>query len=68
MGFQDVAFPPSRASFSTTFSNNCGSGESLRAITCLRTVVGVRQGHAPCGILLVQLSLLLCLLLISWTS
>ena len=44
MGFQDVAFIPSRASFSTTF---------------LRTVVGRKQGHAPCDVLLPQQSLFL---------
>ena len=32
MGFQDVAFLP----------------EDLWTTTCLRTVVGGRQGHAPC--------------------
>ena len=40
MGFQDVAFLPSPASFSTTFLINCGRGESLRTATCIVTVVG----------------------------
>ena len=48
MGFQDVAFLSSRAGFSTTFLNNCGRGESFVTTTCTKTVVGVKQGHAPC--------------------
>ena len=62
MGYQDVAFLPSRASFSTTFLKNCGRGESLGTTTFLKTVVGGRQGHAPCEVLLLQQSLFLCLL------
>ena len=42
MSFQDVAFLPSRARFSTI---------------CLKTVVGGKQGNAPCKILLLQQSL-----------
>ena len=57
MGFQDVAFMPSQASFSTTFLKKCGRGESLGTTTCLKTVVGGKQGHAPCKILLLQQSL-----------
>ena len=60
MGFQDVAFLPSRASFSTTFLKSYGRGESLVTTTCLKTVVGGKQGHAPCKILLLQQSLFLC--------
>ena len=52
MGFQDVAFLPSIASFSTTFLKNCGRGESLRATTCPTTVVVGKQWYGPCKILL----------------
>ena len=41
IGFQDVVFLPSRASFST-FLKNCGRCESLRTTTRLKSVVGVR--------------------------
>ena len=44
MGFQDVAFQPSRASFSTTYVNNCCGGKGLRSATCLNTVVEVIKG------------------------
>ena len=50
MGSQDVALLPSRASFSTTFLTNCGRCEGLGINTCLKTVVGGQQGHAPCKI------------------
>ena len=60
MGFQDEASLPSRASFSTMFLNNCGGGESLGTTTCLKTVVGGKQGHAPSETLLLQQSLFLC--------
>ena len=39
MGFQDVAFLLSRASF-PTFLENCGRGERLVTTTCLKSVVG----------------------------
>ena len=61
MGFLDVAFlPPSQASISTTFRNSCGGDESLGTATCLKTVVGGRQGHAPCKGLSLQQSFFLC--------
>ena len=47
MGFQDIAFLPTRASFSTTFLKNCGRGESLGTTTCPKTVVGVSKGMLP---------------------
>ena len=47
MGFHDVEFLPSSASFFTTFLKNCGSSESLRTATCLNTVVGVSKGMLP---------------------
>ena len=47
MGFQDVSFLPSRPGLYTTFLTNCGRGESLGTITCLRTVVGVSKGMLP---------------------
>ena len=59
MGFQDVAFHPSWASFSTTFPKNCGAGESLRTTTCLNTVVRGKEGHAACKIPSLQQSLFL---------
>ena len=57
MGFHNVTFLLSEASFSATFLNNCGRGESLRTTTCLRSLVGCRQGHDPCEILLLKQSL-----------
>ena len=47
MGYQDVAFLPSRACPSTTFLKSCGSGESLGTTTCLECVVGGKQWHTP---------------------
>ena len=49
MDFQDVAFLPSRASFYVTFF---GIKNNLWTATSLRTVVGGRQGHAPCNVFL----------------
>ena len=60
MGSHDVAFLPSKASFSTTFLTNGGRGEGLRTTTCLRTVVRGKQVHAPCKMLLLRQSLFLC--------
>ena len=48
MGFQDVAFLPSRASFSTMFLKNCGRCKSLRTTTCPKTMAWAKQRHAPC--------------------
>ena len=53
MSLQDVAFLPSRASFSTTFSKNSGIGGNLVFTTCHKTVVRGKQGHALCKILLI---------------
>ena len=55
--FHDVAFLPSRASFSTAFLSTISRGKSLKTITCLKTVLGGNQGHAPCKILSLQQSL-----------
>ena len=44
-------------SFSATFPKDCGRVEGLGTLTCLRTVVGCRQGHAACRIVLLQQSL-----------
>ena len=52
IGFQDVAFLPSRTSFPPYFLKNCGRGESLRITTCPKTVIGGKQGHAHCRILM----------------
>ena len=45
MGFQDVAFMPSRDSFSTTFLRECGRREGFRTTKCLKTVVVGKQGQ-----------------------
>ena len=37
MGFLDLEFLSSRASFFTAFLNNCGRGENLGTITCHKT-------------------------------
>ena len=47
MCFHDIASLLSRASVSTTFLSACGRGESLRTVTCLKTVAGVRKGIRP---------------------
>ena len=47
MGFQDVAFLPSRSSLLTTFLKNCGIGECLRTTTCLITVVEMNASGPP---------------------
>ena len=47
IGFQDVAFLPSQASFSTTFLINRSRGEDLGTIACVKTVVGVSKGMLP---------------------
>ena len=46
------------------FLKNCGRGESLETTTCLRSVVGGKQGHAPSRIPL----LLQCLCFVSQIS
>ena len=43
MGFHDVAFLPSWACFST-FLKHCGRGVGLVNTTCMKTVVGSKQG------------------------
>ena len=60
MCFQDVVFLPFQTSFYTTFVINCGRGEGFRKATCLNTVAGGKQGHAPCKMLLLQQILFLC--------
>ena len=60
MGFQDVVFLSPEVVFPPHFLKNFSKGECLRPTTCLRTVVGGRQGYAPCNILLLQQSLFLC--------
>ena len=49
MSFQDGAFLPSLASFLSAFLKHCGRGACpcLPPTTCLKTVVGGRQVHAP---------------------
>ena len=60
MGFQDVAFLPSRASFYTTFLKNCGGGCEVGTVTYNKAVVGGKQGHAPCKMFPLQQILILC--------
>ena len=60
MDIHDVALLPSTASFPTTFHNNSGRYKSHRTTTCLKTVVGGKQWHAACKILLLQQILFLC--------
>ena len=53
-GFHDVAFQPPlpHATFPTsTFVENCGSGDSILTATRLGTVASGRSGKAPCKIL-----------------
>ena len=52
--------PAIKSLFSNTFLKNCDTGDCLSTTTCPMTVVGGRQGHAPCGILLLEQSLFLC--------
>ena len=59
MGFQDVAFLLSRASFSTAFHKNYDTVESHGTSTCLNTAVGDMQGHAACRKTFVPTKLLL---------
>ena len=47
MGFQGVAFLPSRATFSTIFLKKCGIGENLGTTTYPKSVVGVSKGMLP---------------------
>ena len=60
MGFPDVTFLPTPTRIYTMFFTNRGRGEGLGTTKCLRTVVGGKQGHAPCRILSSQQSLFLC--------
>ena len=53
MGFQDsVSALPSY--FFTTFLKKFYRGESLWTTTCFITVVGGKQGYAPCRVLLLH--------------
>ena len=60
MGFQDVAQLSSQASFPPTFLKNCGRSKCLGTTTCLITVFGGKQGHAPCRIFSLQQSVIWC--------
>ena len=60
IGFQDVAFLPTRACFGTTFLETEGRDESLRTTMCLKTVVGGKQGHVPCKALCFNTASVLC--------
>ena len=61
MSFQDVAFLPFRACFSTTFLEK-SRGESLGTTTCLKTVVDGEQGYVC------STKPLFCVSRISWRS
>ena len=50
MSFQNIAFLFSRVSFCITFLKNYGKGYGFGTAICLKTVVGGKQGHAPCRI------------------
>ena len=54
MGFQAMAFLSSQTSFYTTFIEHCGRCDSHRTTTCLKTVVGGKQGHATYKVLLLH--------------
>ena len=47
MGFHDVAFLPSCASFSMVFLITCGRGEDLSTTTCLKLLFGVSKCLLP---------------------
>ena len=53
MCFQDVAFLPSRASFSTTFLKNVVEVNALGP-PHFTTVFGGKQGYAPCNMMLLH--------------
>ena len=45
--------------FLATFLKSCGRGKGLRTTMCIKTVVGGKQGHALCKILLLNKASLL---------
>ena len=49
MGFQDVAFLPSWASFHIQFFRGCCTND-LRPVAYLKTVGAAKQGPAPCKV------------------
>ena len=65
MGFQDVVFPPFRASFSQLFIKIVMEVKAKGTTICLTAVVGHKQGHATCKIPLPQQSLIFCVSSIS---
>ena len=54
MSFQDVAFLPSRASFSTTFLKKIVVWVKASGPPRLKNIVEGYQGHAPCKTLLLH--------------
>ena len=60
VGFHDIALLYSRTRYYTTFLGNNSRGERLGTTTCLGTVVGCKQGHAPCKVPLLRHMLFLC--------
>ena len=52
IGFQDVAFLFSRASFPPTFIKSYDGGLVFRTAICLKSVFDGNQGHTSCEILL----------------
>ena len=55
--FSGCSVPAIPCWFSITCHESCGRDESLGSTTCLKTVVGGKQGHVLCKILLPQQSL-----------
>ena len=63
MSFQDVAFLPYRATFSTTLLKNSGTGEGLGTTICLKAVVGgmgVCKGGLPVKLFFSNKTSILC--------
>ena len=67
MGYKDVAFLPSRASFSTTFLKICGRGENLWTAACHKAVEGLSKDMLPCKHFC-STKPLFCVSQISWRS
>ena len=60
MGFQDVASLPTRVSFPPPFLKIVVVVIALGPSHVIKLWYGVKQGHAPCKILLLQQNLFLC--------
>ena len=60
MGFQDVSVLSSRASYSTTFPENCVRAECLGSSTFLRTIFGIGNGMLNLEYICSNKSFLMC--------